>query len=270
MKKVLCIAVLMLLVVSGSAFALLDDNSQNSNSAATATATGGSATGGSSSASNSIGNGINNFSPNADASATIQKGAVDIDNNNRNENRNTNMQGQLQGQKQTAVGKVNTDVNVEGDTIKSYAIAFPSVSAVEGTSSGTATYLFGSLGKANTETYKKIIPQIQTILAIPDDIMSKEEKKATVAILVKKMTDSNKTQRFLGILWEDNSKSLLNILGLLTWDSVWAEGQRPLQCKSDMAAEKLSITPAVEAPVVAKTEDVGITGNAGNLPGGNQ
>ena len=53
-------------------------------------------------------------------------------------------------------------------------------------------------------------------------------------------------------------------MGLLTWDSLWAEGQRPLQCKSDMEAEKLSTTPAVEANI-PKTEDKGITGNAGNV-----
>jgi hypothetical protein len=264
--RVLIATMLAVFLTCGSAFALYDNENTNTanggSASSSATATGGSS---------SVGNGVNNFSPSSDARATIERGAVDIDNHNsnvnansnsnRNENRNTNTQGQLQGQlqgqgqKQTAVGKVTTDVKVEGDTIKSYAIAFPSVSSAEGTSSGQATYLFGSLGKSNTELYKKLIPQIQTILAIPDDIMSQAEKKTIIDTLVKKMTDANRTQRFLGILWEDNSKSLLNVMGLLTWDSFWAEGQKPLQSKVDAGL--------VEAPVKTKTTDKGVTGNAG-------
>jgi hypothetical protein len=158
-------------------------------------------------------------------------------------------QGQLQGQAQAAIaaqgqgqgqianGKVDTDVSISGDADSDRmpdAIGFPSVIAAEGTSSGSASYGFGSLGKANTETYKKVIPQIQTVLAIPDNILPQEEKVVIVKQLVGKMTDSNRTQRFLGIMWEDNSKSLLNMFGLLCWDSVWAEGQKPFQSKSDM------------------------------------
>lgn len=45
-----------------------------------------------------IGSGIGNFSPSA--KATIEKGAVDIDNKNVNVNKNTNIQGQKQGQSQ--------------------------------------------------------------------------------------------------------------------------------------------------------------------------
>lgn len=199
MKKVICIAVILLLVSFGLAFALADN--------------------------------------------TNKQGQIGI-----NEQDQDQLQGQKQGQLQdqaqaaiaaqgqqqgqVSVGAVNTEV--KGDNIDTTAISFPSVSAAEGTSSASATYLFGSLGKASTETYKRIIPQIQAILAIPQEVMGTQEKGQLINILTEKMMGSNRTQRFLGFAWEDNSKSLLNFFGLLTWDSVWMEGQKPFQCKADI------------------------------------
>ena len=221
MKRLTCLVMLFMFVMFGVAMAApLVDDSIHTNADADAHST-------------SVSTAI--------AGSTVHN---DVDNNirNSNENRNSNvgvnkqqqgqLQGQLQGQKQTAVGKVEVTDNSE---TKTTAIAFPSVAAAEGTNSASATYLFGSLGKANTETYKRVIPEIQTVLAIPDAIMSNEMKKDIITTLVKKMTDANRTQRLLGVLWEDNSKNLLNLFGLLTWDSFWAEGQKPLQCKSDIS-----------------------------------
>lgn len=277
MKRLL-LAALVVLMVAGVALAQVqvgENNNANSNdNRATSTATGGAATATSGSNTNNIGTasgfGSRSLSPSAESNSTNLNA-----NTNTNTNVDTNLQGQMQGQLQgqgqgqVANGKVNTEVTVSGDEDSDKtpdAIGFPSVVAAEGTSSGSATYGFGSLGKANTETYKKIIPQIQTVLAIPDDIMSREEKKVVIVSLVKKMTDGNRTQRFLGIMWEDNSKSLLNMFGLLCWDSVWAEGQKPMQSKVDAG---LVPAPVKEEPVV-KTADAGITGNAGTLPAGNQ
>lgn len=145
-------------------------------------------------------------------------------------------QGQLQGQGQVSVGKVkvNTEVINEDSDNAPDAIAFPAVAATEGVQSGTLSYLFGSLGKADTELYKKAATQIQVILAIPDEYIGQEEKAQLISDLINKMKKSNRTQRFLGFLWEDNSKSILNLNGLLTWGSVWAEGQNPFQSKRDM------------------------------------
>jgi len=164
---------------------------------------------------------------------------------NANTNVNTNAQGQMQGQlqgqmqgqgqKQTAVGKVNTDVNVSGDVNKVYANSWPSISGAEGVSSGTASSLFGSLGMSSTEQYKKLMPQIQVISnLIKDGTISKEAGQDQIDTLVKRMLRANKTQRFLGIFWETDSKSLINLLGLLSWDSIWDEGQNPFQSKRDM------------------------------------
>jgi len=152
-------------------------------------------------------------------------------------------QGQLQGQAQAAIaaqgqgqgqiGVVST--NVGGDTVKdNYALSFPNVSAAEGTNSATATYLFGSLGLADTEMYKKGIATIQTVLAVPDDIISKEEKKVLVNQVIAKMMASIRAKRLLGVGPEQHSKNLFNLFGVISTDSVWAEGQQPFQKKKDI------------------------------------
>lgn len=233
MKKIMLVLLVMMFVLSG---VVLADQTSGGSSVNTNTAT---ATGNGGyikdSGNSSVGNGIGNLSPSAKTEVDVKNTNISS-NANISKNINKQAQGQLQGQLQGQVanGKVSTDVKVEGDTIKSTAIAFPSLSSAEGVSSGTATYLFGSLGKSSTEVYKKIIPQIQTILAIPDDMMDKEMKSLRIKQLVNKMTDANRTQRVLGVLWEDNSKSILNVFGLLTWDSLWDEGQKPFQSKSDI------------------------------------
>ena len=152
-------------------------------------------------------------------------------------------QGQLQGQAQAAIaaqgqgqgqlGVVSTSVG--GDTVKdNYALSFPNVSAAEGTNSATATYLFGSLGLSDTEMYKKGIATIQTVLAVPEDILSKEEKKALVNQVIAKMMASIRAKRLLGVGPEQHSKNLVNLFGVLSFDSVWAEGQQPFQKKKDI------------------------------------
>jgi len=249
--SILVLALAMLLVTS-SAFALLDDNSQNSNSAATATtgastssATGGNGGtgiggvgfGGSSSVRDSGNSNNDNRNTNTNlVSSSATGGRVDseIDNEVDINNRNKQQQGQGQLQGQVAQGKVDTDVKVEGDNVKAYANAWPSLSAAEGVSSGTASSIFGSLGLSSTESYKKIIPQIQAIAAIDSAIMDNEAKKAVINILVQKMTDSNRKQRLLGVGPEIQGKSLINLFGILSWDSLWAENQKPFQCKSDI------------------------------------
>lgn len=182
-------------------------------------------------------------------------------------------QGQLQGQAQAAtaiqgqlgiVGQANKqatsqNVAVGGDTTKVYSASYPAVGATEGVSSGTASSLFGSLGLANTEQYKKLMPQIQVISALTKEgFLTQEEGQERIDNLVRRMIRSNKTQRFLGIFWETDTKSIMNLLGLLSWDSIWDEGQNPFQRKSDIGKIKV-------VKIMPKTEDKGITGNGGNV-----
>lgn len=140
-------------------------------------------------------------------------------------------QGQLQGQ----IGKVSTDVSInEEDSDKAPdAVAFPTQGATEGVASANASYMFGNLGLSDTEMYKKGSHLIQTILAIPDDVIAKEEKSVLVKSVVAKMMKSIRPRRLLGIGPEQHSKNLINLFGLLSFDSVWAEGQKPFQKKQD-------------------------------------
>ena len=125
MKKVLILLVALILVMTGSAFALLDT--------------------------------INNRNNSPETTATSSASALQGQNQNQGQ-----AQGQLQGQGQlqtaTAiqgqlgiVGQANKQstkqsVAVAGDTTKVYSASYPAVGATEGVSSGTASSLFGSLG----------------------------------------------------------------------------------------------------------------------------
>jgi hypothetical protein len=138
---------------------------------------------------------------------------------------------QGQGQGQIAVGKVDVQDNSKTETT---AIAFPSTGATEGVASANASYMFGNLGLSDTEMYKKGAHIIQTVLAVPDNILEPELKAAIVKDVISKMRESIKPRRLLGIGPEQHSKNLVNLFGLLSFDSVWAENQKPFQCKSDI------------------------------------
>jgi len=94
--------------------------------------------------------------------------------------------------------------------------------------------LFGSLGLSDTEMYKKGIATIQTVLAVPDEIITKDEKKVLVNKVIEKMMGSIRAKRLIGIGPEQHSKNLLNLFGVLTFDSMWDEGQKPFQRKKDI------------------------------------
>lgn len=203
MKKLICLAVLLAFVLLGTAYALLDDNSTN-----------------------------------ATADATAVQGQIGINksvnvNKNKNIGINKQQQGQLQGQQQgqVAVGKVEVSDN---SSSKTTAIAFPSTGATEGVASANASYMFGNLGLSDTEIYKKGGYIIQTVLAIPDEYLSKPAKAEIIATVINKMMKSVKPRRLLAIGPEQHSKNLLNLFGLISLDSFWADGQKPFQCKSDI------------------------------------
>lgn len=134
-------------------------------------------------------------------------------------------QGQIQGNLGIQRGNdVANSVKVEGDNVKTYAVSYPALSGGEGVSQANAYSLFGGLGLSNTEKYKAIITQIQAIEASSLDAELKDE---LVKDLVMDMVDSNKKQRFLGLFWETSGRNLLNLFGILSWDSFWKDGQHP-------------------------------------------
>ena len=141
------------------------------------------------------------------------------------------LSGSIAAQKQIANGEVNVSDN---SRTKTTAISFPSTGASEGVASANATYMFGNLGLSDTEMYKKGMAIIQTILAIPDNVLEPELKTAIVKDVVSKIRESIRPRRLLGIGPVQHSKNLLNLFGLLYFDSLWDEGQKPFQSKSDI------------------------------------
>ena len=132
---------------------------------------------------------------------------------------------QAQGQASLQGNKQQADMNVEGDENTTYANAWPSLSGGEGVSQANAYSVFGGLGLSNTEQYKALITQIQAIEASRTlDEVTKEE---LVKELIEKMVDSNKKKRFLGLFWETSGRNLMNLFGVLSWDSFWKDGQHP-------------------------------------------
>ena len=150
------------------------------------------------------------------------------------------LQGQAQGQGQIAaqgqgqLGVVKTETSVDGDDVKTkvYANSWPALSGGEGVSQANAYSVFGGLGLSQTEAYKAYITQIQAIEA--SSVLSAEKKAEYVAILAEKMIKTNRTKRLLGIGPEVSGRNLLNLFGLLSWDSVWADNQKPFQSKGDI------------------------------------
>jgi len=197
MRKVLFLAVLAIALVATPAFALLDDNSTNQGQAQ--------------------GQGQGQLQGQAQGQGQGQ--------------------GQMQGQAAIAaqgqlgiVGQKATNdqaVTVGGDSNenKTYAVSYPSLSGGEGVSQANAYSIFGGLGLSSTEQYKALITQVQAVEAMKS--LTNEEKKVIVDALVAKMVESNKDKRFLGLFWKTSGRDLGNMLGLLSWDSFWKEGQKP-------------------------------------------
>jgi len=144
------------------------------------------------------------------------------------------LQGQAQGQGQIAVGETAQDVSISGDEtkVKSYAVSYPALSGGEGISQANAYSIFGGLGLSQTEKYKVYIVQIQAIEA--STVLTAEQKVAYINTLATKMMKTNKTQRWLGFGPETSGRNLFNLFGILSWDSVWAESQKPFQSKKDI------------------------------------
>lgn len=137
----------------------------------------------------------------------------------------------------TSVGKVNTstDVNVSGDENKTYANAWPSLSGQEGVSQGNMYTIFGGMGNSETELYKVLVTSIQSIEA--SKYLTSAQKKLMVNRLFARLMKATRNKRLLGVGPETSGKNLLNLGGLLAWDSFWNDGQRPFQSKNDTAKE---------------------------------
>lgn len=168
----------------------------------------------------------------ANASATANGGNVysnvkqDVNNTNitavntslKTSQNQGQLQGQIQGQKQVSKQANEQNTNIGGDTnkVNSYAWAFSG--GAEGTNSASFGGPLGGLGLNKTDKYKALISAIKAIES--SEYLSKEEKEAMIKPLYKKMVKSIKTQRVVGVLWENEGS---NILSILTWGSFWKD-----------------------------------------------
>ena len=269
MKKVLIGLVAILLVTSGTCFALGDNNNNSS-----ATATGGSATGGAGgaggSASNNIGNvsgsGNKSFSPSSDANAIAAvHNDVDLNNKNVNVSKNTNVnkvsnkvsnkqkqqqgQGQLQGQGQQQLGQVGTgneQATSFTDNSKTYAFAPPAINGEKGTSPLNAYSIFGGIGMSSTEQYAVCIEKISVIERLEGKgYITREEAIAEARNAFAQMKGVTKDKRFLGVLWKTSGRDLLNGLGLLSWDSFWSGSEFNKTEPKEQTESSLKSNPTV-------------------------
>jgi len=252
MKRLL-LAALAVFLVSTSAWALFDDNSENTQANAQAI-----------------------------AGAAQQQGQIGInDNDNRNTNRNSNEnvnrntqgqqqgqgqaqgQGQMQGQAAIAaqgqgqmgiVDQGNAQaVNVEGDESKYLSNSWPAISGSVGVSQAQAYSIFGGLGVSSSEEYKVAIEKLQVIHQLKTlGYLTEDEALAEVKKVYAEMQYATKTKRVLGIFCKTSGRNLLNGLGLLSWDSFWKEGE-PKPIKTNPIS--LEAKPA--------TVDKGVAGNRG-------
>ena len=151
---------------------------------------------------------------------------------------------------------------VGGNNQKLYANTWPSVTPAEGTSSGTASSIFGSLGIADTEKYKKVQVILQTLAAeVTAGLITQTQAQNMAMGLNVKLMGTVKTQRVLGILWETSGKNLGNLLGLLTFDSVWKDGPKQGGIL-DTGAQTKAATVALDN---TEAKSAVVAGNQGNV-----
>lgn len=154
-----------------------------------------------------------------------------------------------------AIGQATNDqnVNVEGDETKVSVPPSVTVMGNEGVQGSGFSAPFGGLGFSKTEkyrTYESIIKQIES-----SSVLTNDQKAAMVLPLYKKMIASVKTQRILGVAWENEGS---NILSLVTWGSYWKDGK----------AQGAEVEKTNKAVVCTESEVAPVEGNKGNFVGG--
>lgn len=225
------------------------DNSKTTN---TNTAFGGTAISGSNSSANNDGNVKNSGNS-----------SINHSGNSTNNIKTSTNQGQ--GQQQSGT---NTTNDSSGSGNKAYAVAYPAVTGTVGNSTGNAGSIFGNLTISNTEKYKQIQEIIQTVNAeMAAGAIDKTTGQTIIDALNTKLLGTVKTQRVLGILWETSGKNLSNLMGFLTWDSFWKDGDAQGGELNDAVAGANS---AVTNSDVTTGSTAPATGNGGTLPAGEQ
>lgn len=208
---------------------------------------------------------------NSDSSVN-HSGNSSINNSGNSKSSSTSRSTQKQAQQQQSSQANGQTTTIESpNNSKLYAPNWPSVTPAEGTSSGTASTLFGSLGIADTEKYKKIQVILQTLSAeIQAGLISKDDAAPMIASLNTKLMGTVKTQRTLfGLGPETSGKNFLNGLGLLTSDSFYKDsdaqgGIIATKTQSQVAAEQANEAQAAKDATSTNPIPSGNMGNVGH------
>jgi len=192
-----------------------------------------------------------------DDSTNVQQGINDSGNSSVNrsgnsDNRNTNLlnnnqgQDQNQGQKQ-AQGQANKIAIDDNSDYEAYAFSPPAIHAQKGTESGNMYSIFGGVGLSTTEDYTVAIEKLATIeRMLGAGFMTEEEALVEAKQTYKELDEASQPKRWLGIFGQTRGRSLLNVFGLLSWDSWYKEGQTPFSKSAPWAVrEKKEIVPDV-------------------------
>jgi hypothetical protein len=247
MKKqgILLVVAVFCLMCAVPAYALLDDNSTNLGQAQgqaqgindSGNATQGQVQGnvGINDQSQSIRNSGNSDNRNTNTNLLGQ----DLRNTNDLSNRNTNLNGQDQDQKQgqgqdqgqgqgQAMGQ-STGIDISDDSdYKSYSFSPPAIHAQKGTETGNMYSIFGGVGLSQTEEYTVGIEKLATIeRMLGAGFVSKEWAIAEANAIYKDIDSASQPKRWLGIFGKTRGRHLLNVFGLLAWDSWYQKGQAP-------------------------------------------
>ena len=171
--------------------------------------------------------------------------------NSDNDNRNTNLlgndqdqgqtqgQGQGQGQGQFAVGKVNVEDNSE---YKSYAFSPPAIHAQKGTSSANMYSIFGGIGLSQTEEYTIAIEKIAVIERMEAlGYLTKEEAIEEARETFEELDSASQPKRVLGIFGKTRGRHLLNLMGLISFDSFYKEGQKPFSKSAEWETRERTV-----------------------------
>jgi len=200
---------------------------------------------------NDIENDIENRNTNTNLLGNDLDSRIDneVDNEIDNEIDIENEQDQGQAQGQVAVGKVAVDIQ-DNSEYKSYSFSPPAIHAQKGTESGNMYSIFGGVGLSQTEEYTVAIETLATIERMQGaGYLTVEEAKEEALKVYTQMRTATQPKRWLGIFGKTRGRHLLNVFGLLAWDSWYAEGQEPFSKSGDWGSGEEKVKEVSEPDV---------------------
>lgn len=221
--------IIILLLASGRAWAILDDNSTNLDQSQV-TSNHNDNRDYNNNTDYNANNNYNSAKSNADSfssSSSFSDNDTDVRNSVNNDVRNDN---DLKNT-QTAVGIVNqetkqgndqettTSVDAsENNNTKVYANGWPGISGEQGTNNFNGYSIFGGIGVSSTAAYKVCIEKLANVKQMEDaGYLTHEEAVEEAKVIWLQLKRATHERKLFGILWREYDRTLLNGFGLLAW-----------------------------------------------------